>query len=327
MRALIATGHMTDVQVTTVSGRRLADVGGEALAPLHGTIDGASGRPIATYVASVWSAHGFVAEGTGVAEGLIALRKGSRSLGGSLELPPGSLPPHGTLTRRGTVYQYDSLPATAYPAGTPVQVYLLKTIPATEAFCGASAEDTQVNTLGRIANLIYQGERGPRTLVQVRRVQRNQALLQAVAGHDPKAVKAASEVLLHHHLVRLRVSSGGKLLYDLGGPFVLAPVRADLRLHGRTIGSIVISIQDDEGYLRLTRRLVGLSVLMYMRGADGRMQLVKNSLGPGVGSLQSVPASGPYTYKSRRFRVFTVDAEAFPSGPLTIRVLVPTPYV
>jgi hypothetical protein len=157
-------------------------------------------------------------------------------------------------------------------------------------------------------------------------VQSNQPLLQAVAARDPQAVKAASEVLLHHHLVRLRVSAGGKLLYDLGGPWVLAPVKADLRLHGRKIGQIVISIQDDEGYLRLTRRLVGLSVLMYMQGRDGRPELVKNSLGPGVGGPQSVPVSGPYTYRGRSFRVFTVDAEAFPSGPLTIRVLMPVPY-
>src|SRR5581483_7527535 len=200
------------------------------------------------------------------------------------------------------------------------------TVPATEALCGASAEETQVKTLERIANLIYQGERGPRTLVQVRRVQRNRPLLEAVAAHDTAGVKAASEALLHHHLVRLRVSAGGKLIYDLGGPYVLGPVHADLRLHGKKIGEITLSIQDDEGYLRLTRRLVGLSVLMYMRGADGKMQLVKNSLGPGVGGLGSVPADGPYTYRGRRFRVFTVDAEAFPSGPLTIRVLMPVPY-
>jgi hypothetical protein len=326
VRALIATGHMTNVQVTSTGGRRLADVGGEALTPLKGTIKGASGHPIATYLFSVWSAHGFVSEASGVAEGLIALRRGTHSIGGSLELPPGTLPSQGTLTRRDVVYQYDSLAATAYPDGAPVRIYLLKTLPATEALCGTSAEDTQVRTLERIANLIYQGERGPRTLVQVRRVQRYRPLLEAVAAHDTAGVKAASEALLHHHLVRLRVSAGGKLIYDLGGPYVLGPVHADLRLHGKTIGQITLSIQDDEGYLRLTRRLVGLSVLMYMRGADGNMQLVKNSLGPGVGGLSSVPAEGPYTYKGRRFRVFTVNAEAFPSGPLTIRVLMPVPY-
>jgi hypothetical protein len=317
---------MTDVQVTSAGGRRLAGAGGEALAPIKGTIKGASGRPIATYVASVWSARGFVAEGDGVAEGLIALRRGTHSIAGSLELPPGTLPARGTITRHGAVYQYDSLAASAYPSGAPVQIYVLRTVAATEALCGASPEDTQVNTLERIANLIYQGERGPRTLVQVHRVQRNQPLLQAVAARDTAGVKAASEALLHQHLVRLRVSAQGKLLYDLGGPYVLAPVQADLRLHGRKIGQIVVSIQDDEGYLRLTRRLAGLKVLMYMRGAGGRMQLVKNSLGPGVGGVESVPAAGTYSFRGRRFRVFTVNAEAFPSGPLTIRVLVPIPY-
>jgi hypothetical protein len=39
-----------------------------------------------------------------------------------------------------------------------------------------------------------------------------------------------------------------------------------------------------------------------------------------------VPASGAFEYRGHRFRVFTVNASAFPSGPLTIRVLVPLPY-
>ena len=39
-----------------------------------------------------------------------------------------------------------------------------------------------------------------------------------------------------------------------------------------------------------------------------------------------IPASGFYEYRGRPYRVFTVNASAFPSGPLTIRVLVPLPY-
>jgi hypothetical protein len=326
IRALIATGHMTNVQITTSSGRRLASVGPAALAPLEGTITGTGGRPIATYLASVWSDHGFISEGSGVAEGVVVLRKGTHSIGGTIALPAGTLPAAGTTRLRGVDYQFSSLPARAFPDGAPVQIYLLKTVAATEALCGASSEDTQVNTLARIARLIYEGERGPRTLPQVRRVQRDPAMLAAVAARDVHGVKEAAETLLHHHLVRLRVSAGGKLLYDLGGPYVLGPVHAELRLHGRTIGNIVVSIQDDEGYLRLTQRLAGLSVLMYMRGTDGRTHLVKNSLGPGAGPLSSVPASGSYTFKGSRYRVVTVDAEAFPSGPLTIRVLIPMPY-
>ena len=76
-----------------------------------------------------------------------------------------------------------------------------------------------------------------------------------------------SNSLLHEHVVRLRVSAGGRLLSDVGGPYVLAPVRAPLRLNGRQIGSIVLSIQDDEGYKRLAGRLAGLDVLMYMSSA------------------------------------------------------------
>ena len=56
----------------------------------------------------------------------------------------------------------------------------------------------------------------------------------------------------------------------------------------------MLSIQDDEGYLRLTRRLAGLYVLMYMGEA-----LVKNSLGPVSGS---VPEEGRFEYHGRKFR-------------------------
>jgi hypothetical protein len=39
-----------------------------------------------------------------------------------------------------------------------------------------------------------------------------------------------------------------------------------------------------------------------------------------------VPAAGRFAYHGRSFGVFTINAKAFPSGPLTIRVLVPLPY-
>jgi hypothetical protein len=96
-------------------------------------------------------------------------------------------------------------------------------------------------------------------------------------------------------------------------------VPGTLRLHGRRIATFVLSIQDDEGYLRLMRRLGGMYVLMYMGS-----QLVKDSLGPTPGS---VPERGAYTYRGRRFATFTLNVSAFPSGPLHIRVLVPLPYV
>jgi hypothetical protein len=317
--ALLKTGHMTNLRVSH-AGRTLVDLGGPALAPLRGTLTGERGKPIGSYTASVWSDVGFLDEARGVAEGLISLRTSNRSLGGSLALGSGPLPSEGTLAHGHALYRFTSFPAESYPAGA-LRIYVLKSIASTAPLCGSSGDDTLVNTLQRVAQLIYAAETGARRSEQVRRVQRNRPLLEAVARRDPVATEAAIRVLLHQHVVRMRVSAGGRLLSDVGGPYVLAPITAPLRLHGRRIGSVELSIQDDEGYKRLAGRLAGLRVLMYMDPA--RPTLVKNSLGPAPGV---VPASGSYTYRGESFRVFTVHAQAFPSGPLTIRVLVPIPY-
>jgi len=316
-QALLETGHMTNLKVLR-GGQTLADVGSQnALAPVHGSILGAAGAPIGSFVTSVWSDVGFIAEMRGVAEGQVALRKDTHSIAGSFVLPAGKLPPAGTLTERGVAFQYTSFGATVYPSGS-LRVYLLRSVSSTAGLCGRTAQDTLVNTISRVARLIYVGETGQRALTQVHRVQHDPALLSAVARRDPAAAGRAIEGLLNQHIVRLRVSVGGRLLADVGGPYVLAPVRGSLRLHGRQIGSLVLSIQDDEGYKRLAGRLAGLDVLIYMGS-----RLVKNSLGPSPGT---VPDSGPYTYRGRGFRVFTLHAEAFPSGPLRIAVLIPIPY-
>jgi hypothetical protein len=311
---------MTNLRVSDRSGKLLADVGGPAVSPRRGTITGAGRKPVGSYVTSVWADEGLLAETNGLTGGRVALRVKGHSVGGSLALHPGRLPRQGTLTYGGQRYRYASFPATAYPEGG-MRIYLLKSTRSAAALCGRTTEDTVVNTLSRIANLIYAGEGGPRTLPQIRRVQADQALVQATERGDPRAARKAIGALLTEHIVRLRLNAGGKLLADVGGPYVLAPVTAPLRSGGRTIGSFVLSIQDDEGYLRLTRRLAGLRVLMYMNPSSP--QLVKNSLGPSPGK---VPASGSYEYRGRRYRVFTIDARAFPAQPLTIRVLVPIPF-
>lgn len=328
---LLASGHMTDLAITR-DGQPFIAVGGMAIAPLHGTVTGAAGTPIASYLASVWADNGFLIEGEGITQGLVALRDGSssvggRSTGGAHVLGTRTVPPEGSLTFANVGYNYTSFPVQAYPSGG-LRVYLLIRASTTLALCGQTRRDTIVNALKRVAKLIYTGELGRSAQKQVRRVQHNRALLEAVANREPAATEAAIKALLNEHIVRLRVNAGGQLLSDVGGPYVLAPVRAPLQLDGRRIGSFVLSIQDDEGYLRLTRRLAGLDVLMYMKLRPGPPQLVKDSLGPMPGpALTTVPASGAYRYEGRSFRVFTVHAKAFPSGPLTVRVLVPIPYL
>jgi hypothetical protein len=317
---LIATGHMTNITVTQ-GGKVLVDAGGPAMTPLRGEL-GAPGGAKASYVTSVFSDQTFIDEANGITQGLIVLRSGDRVVlrSTAARALTGATPANsGELTRRGVRYRYVSFPAQAFPSG-PLRVYLFKPVSSTAPLCRRYREQTVLQTLRAVANHIYEGESGPRALVQVRRTQRDGALLGAVARRDPVAARKAIVALLNQHIVRMRVTTpDGALLDDVGGPDVLAPLHAPLRQGGRTIGEVELSVQDDEGYKRLVKRLAGLEVVMAANG-----KVVKNSLGP-LGTAP--PAHGSYEYNGRGFNVFTVNAQAFPSGPLTVRVLVPDPYL
>jgi hypothetical protein len=106
---------------------------------------------------------------------------------------------------------------------------------------------------------------------------------------------------------------GGRLLYDLGGPHVLAPVHGTLRSGGRVIGDFEMSIQDDAGYLKLARLFTGAEVLMRV---DGRQ--VQGTLSPGPAT---VPERGAVSYGGSSYEAYSFTAEAFPSGPLRISLL------
>jgi hypothetical protein len=325
-RALLATGHMTNLTVTrgvgaaAGGGHTLAAAGAPgALAPLRGTLTGAGGTAIGAFVASVWADGSFLTEIGGIAEDSVVLRMDGRTVAGSLPLPAGEPSAQGALTVHGVSYRYTSFPATAYPAGRPLRVYLLRSLRSIAPLCGATQDDTVVATLSRVATLIYAAESGHSTLRQIHRVRHNQALLTAVAHGEHEATRLAIDNLLNQHIVRLRVlNSSGVLLSDVGGPYVLAPVRAPLRLNGHTIGSFVLSIQDDMGYRLLAQRLAGLDVVMY-RGS----QVVMSSFSP---PPAHVPTTGSFSYKGNTYRAFTLHAEAFPSGPLRITTLIPIPY-
>jgi hypothetical protein len=326
-RALVATGHMTNLEVLGSAGaapRVLADIGGpDALTPLHGTIIGASGVPIATFLTSVWADNGFISETEGLTEGAVALRENGHSIAGSFALPPGKLPTHGELTEQGVAYLYTSFSATVFPTGS-LRIYLLRSISSTTALCGQSEQETLVHTLSRIASLIYAAEDGSIALKQLHRVQHDSALLEAVAARNEAATREAILGVLHAgtHVVRMRVlSADGGLLSDVGGPDVLAPVRGPLRLKGKTIGSVVLSIQDDLGYRLLALRLAGLSVVMYKNPAHPQVVMSSFRVSP-----TSIPTEGKLRYQGQNYRVFTLHAEAFPSGPLRISVLIPIPY-
>ena len=212
-------------------------------------------------------------------------------------------------------YRYTSFPADAYPSGSPLRVYVFRSLSSIAPLCGRTPTDTVLNTVSRVARLIYTGEIGARALDQIRRVQHNQPLLRAVAEREPEATRLAIDKLLNEHIVRLRVSVNGQLLSDVGGPYVLAPVRAPAApVKGSTIGDFVISIQDDLGYLLLAQRLAGVK-WSYSVGS----QVVMSSFGSAPSQL---PTEGPLRYQGHDYRVFTLHAERSRPGRLKISVLI-----
>src|SRR4029077_2549083 len=151
------------------------------------------------------------------------LRAGTHKLWGSFPLPARRLPVKGARRVDGKRYRYTSIQGVRYPSGK-VRIYLVRPAGSFGTLCGANARATQVATLQSVARLIYAGEVGPRAQTQVRRVESDPALLRAVAARDPEATRLAIDKLLTEHIVRLRVLVQGRLLRDVGGPYVLGPV-------------------------------------------------------------------------------------------------------
>jgi hypothetical protein len=115
--------------------------------------------------------------------------------------------------------------------------------------------------------------------------------------------------------VRVRLFRGTRLLVDVGGPYVLAPVAAVLRDAGeRPIGRVVLAVQDDMGYMLLAHRFTGAEVVMRV----GSHQ-VMGTLRPGP---RRIPDAGPVTYRGTRYEAVSFKATAFPTGSLRISLLV-----
>jgi hypothetical protein len=132
---------------------------------------------------------------------------------------------------------------------------------------------------------------------------------------------SAVHALVYHrrwHIVRLRVlDPSGKLLADVGGPYVIAPVTGVLRLGGRVIGSYVMSVQDDYGFTLLESHAAGEPIAMYSHGRN-----VADSGGPLPGAQ---PVGATLTLGGVSYALIALTYTAFPSGTVTAVILVPPP--
>jgi hypothetical protein len=193
--------------------------------------------------------------------------------------------------------------------------------PGAAATCGAASVQTRARAAGFVAARIYGREvSSPEVRRDQHQVEGFEPLLSALASGNRGAVREAvtSLVFSHTHVVRLRVSEGGSLLADVGGPLILAPVGGSLRFHGRTVGHYLLSVQDDSGYAKLESRYLGYPLLM-RQGAHALS--VEGTLSPGA---TFIPDRGPVTFHGTSYQVFSFAAQAYPSGPLRISILVPS---
>jgi hypothetical protein len=147
------------------------------------------------------------------------------------------------------------------------------------------------------------------------------ALLAAVAAENPSAARMAVSRLVFHpawHIVRLRVlDAAGRILADVGGRYVIAPVAGVLRSGGRVVGGYLMSVQDDTGYTKLETRYVGNPIAIYY---EGRLVAERYA------SFGEVPPSGEEaTLGGTPYRVLRETHRAFPSATLTAVILVPPP--
>lgn len=188
--------------------------------------------------------------------------------------------------------------------------------------CGAAAGATIAAVDATVAADIYHNElNGSEVRADLAHVTGAADLLRALARDDRAAVRAATARLVYHprwHIVRLRVlDRSGRVLADVGGPYVIAPVSRTLRSGAATVGRFVMSVQDDAGVVKLETRFVGDPIAIYV---GGRVAVEHGATFP------ASPPSGPIARLGRVvYSVVRETDNAFPSGSLTLVMLVAQP--
>jgi hypothetical protein len=307
-----------------VGGRSFLDYGSvAAVAPVTAPLRNAAGRTIGTVLASEQGAVEYAATIHTITAAQVLVRAGSRTLGGSgasggsVRLAPARLPNNGEIFYRGARYAVYSFPGAGFPA-LKLRTFVLARVPPASA-CAVTAAETAADTVGAAAERIYRDEQAGRTTrTVVRDFERSRPFQEAVASDNRDATEAAIVSFFKStlHVVRVRATFGNRLVADLGGPHVLAPIGGKVRdAQGRLVGHFLLSVQDDLGYVILAQRFTGAQAFLRQ---SGRQVAAYTSPGP-----PSIPDRGPVLYNGIRYQAYSFPAEAFPSGALRVSLLIP----
>jgi len=188
--------------------------------------------------------------------------------------------------------------------------------------CAAGTQATVATADAQMMSDIYRNQlAGTEVSYDLAQITGAADLIHAVSARDPAATRRAVTRLVYHpawHIVRLRVLDGsGRLLGDLGGPYVAAPVSGVLRSGGRVVGRFVMSVQDDVGETKLETRFVGDPIGIY---ASGRLVAERGARLP-----SAAPAGAALTVGGVTYRVTRGTFNAFPTGTFEAVILVAPP--
>ena len=189
----------------------------------------------------------------------------------------------------------------------------------------ARSRRSHIDRIVEVAKGSYHSEiKGRKLLQQLSRIARDRILLNALSRGDVAGAQTEADAQLRSpvnhfaHVTRISVVRGSRVLVNAtvnsDGVFVVAPGSRVLRLHGRPLGTLLVSIQDVTGYVKLVHDLTGADVVA--RGASGH---VRTSRGAPTGAR--LPPSGHVTIAARRYSVRSFHELGWGNEPLTIWIL------
>lgn len=204
------------------------------------------------------------------------------------------------------------LPSTGHAAAT---------VASSSIRCGPASSATIAGVDDFVAHRIYAAElSGKEVRADIARITGSAELLAALESSNPRAVYAAVHTIVYTpywHIVRLRVLQHGHVLADVGGPYIIAPISGTLRFKGRTVGSFVMSVQDDLGYVKLVSRFIGVPIDLYRAGT-----FVMGTLKPPPASVSN---GETVTVGGSKYQADVFNTAAFPTGTLKVALFVPAP--
>jgi hypothetical protein len=211
-----------------------------------------------------------------------------------------------------------AVPATTHTQARPASV---------RTIAQAQAARTSINATVVRAKAIYRNEtKGAKLPQQLARIAGDGTLLHALGMGDLARARAAADkqlrIPLNHwaHVTRISVIRGSRALVNAtvnsDGVFVVTPGRRVLRLHGRPLGVLLVSLQDVTGYVKLIQHITGADALV--RGASGH---VRTSL-PAARRVR-LPSSGSVMIAGRTYLTRSFREKAWGNEPLTVWILEP----